>query len=95
MHYVPARLYKAAAIWWPDWLYESMPLVYAAAGILAIIHFESPEGYAAGALLLLAAVVILKMRRDYRNLKSTIRLARELIDMTQDTRRQTAPRQFP
>ena len=95
MHYVPERLHKAAAIWWPDWLYESMPLVYAAAGILAIIHFESPEGYAAGAMLLLAAVVILKMRRDYRNLKGTIKLAGELIDMKQDTRRQTATRPLP
>lgn len=71
---------KSPAIWWPDWLYESMPIIYAVAGLVTILHFETPAGYSVGALLLLAALVILKMRNDYRNFKETIRLAEDLME---------------
>jgi hypothetical protein len=71
-------------LWLPDWLYESLPVVYLVAGLATIIHFESPAGYGAGALLLLAAILILKMRRDYRAVRETVRLARELTDYSQN-----------
>jgi len=74
------RLPAVTTLWLPDWLYESIPFVYLAAGCAAILHSTTLAGYAAGALLLLAAVLILKMRKDYRTARDTIRLARELID---------------
>ena len=65
-------------MWLPNWLYEAMPFVYALAGILAILQVQTLAGYTVGALLLLAAVMILKMRLDNRNLKETIELAKYL-----------------
>ena len=79
------RLSKLPSIWWPDWLYESMPFIYAIAGLVTILHFETPAGYGVGALLLIAALVILKMRNDYRNFKETIRLAEDLLEHEQDS----------
>ena len=79
------RLRKSPTIWWPDWLYESMPFVYAVTGLATICHVDTPVGYGAGALFLLAALVILKMRNDYRNLKETIRLAEDLMEYRKDS----------
>ncbi len=79
------RLTKTPTVWWPDWLYESMPYIYAVAGLVTILYSETPAGHGAGALLLLAAVVTLKMRIDYRNLKETIRLAEDLLEYKQDS----------
>ena len=67
-------------MWLPDWLYEAMPFVYMVAGFAAIFHFGTPAGLAVGVLLLLAALMILKMRKDARAFKETIRLAEDLID---------------
>ena len=67
-------------MWWPDWLYESMPFMYAVAGIATISHFDTLAGYGVGALLLLAALLILKMRMDYRTFKETVRLFKDLTD---------------
>ena len=79
------RLKKSPTIWWPDWLYESMPYIYAVAGLAVISHVDTPTGYGAGALLLLAAFVIMKMRNDYRNFKETIRLAEYLMECKKDS----------
>ena len=79
------RLKKSSTIWWPDWLYESMPFIYAVAGLATISYVDAPTGYGAGALLLLAALVILKMRNDYRNFKETIRLAEYLMEYGKDS----------
>jgi hypothetical protein len=56
-----------------------MPFIYAAAGFATIVHFDTPAGYGVGALLLLAALLILKMRKDCRVLNETIRLAKDLM----------------
>ena len=77
-------LKKLPTIWWPDWLYESMPFVYAIAGLATIAHVDTLAGYGVGVFLLLAAFVILKMRNDYRTLKETIRLAEDLMEYRQD-----------
>jgi hypothetical protein len=81
---------EAFSIWWPDWLYESMPFIYAVAGLVTMLHFDTPAGYGVGALLLLAALLTLKMRRDYRHFNETIRLARELIEQSRDAPDQAA-----
>ncbi len=73
------RLHKLPTIWWPNWLYESMPFIYAVAGLATISSADTPAGYGVGGLLLLAALVILKMRNDYRKFKETIRLAKDLM----------------
>ena len=85
MNDIFVRSQKSPTLWWPDWIYESMPFVYALAGLVTIFHSETPVGYGAGALLLLAALLILKMRNDYRNFKDTIRLAEDLREYRQDS----------
>jgi len=47
----------------PDWLYESLPCLYIAAGGAAIAFLERGLGWASGALLILAGVWILIARR--------------------------------
>ena len=79
------RLKKSSTIWWPDWLYESMPFIYAVAGLAVISNVDTPAGYGAGTMLLLAALVILKMRNDYRNFKATIKLAKYLMACKKDS----------
>jgi len=79
------QLRTPRSIWWPDWLYESMPYFYALAGLVIILISETPAGYGGGVLLLLAAAVILKMRKDYRNLKQTIMLAEDLMQFNNDS----------
>ncbi len=63
------RMVRLCTKWKPDWLYESMPYVYAVTGLAAIFHFDMPIGYGSGALLLVAAVIILLMRVEYRVFK--------------------------
>jgi len=52
--------------WKPDWLYQAMPYIYSLAGLAAIYHFDTPPGYGAGALLLLAACLIWMARKENR-----------------------------
>lgn len=67
-------------MWLPDWLYEVLPFVYMAAGIVAFSHFNTPIAYGAGALFVLASLLIFKMRMDYRNFKETIELFRDMVE---------------
>lgn len=85
MHDMYIKLQNSPTIWWPDWLYESMPFIYAVAGLVTILRSDTPAGYGAGALLLLAALVILKMRNDHRNFKETIKLAEDLMESRDDS----------
>ena len=62
---------KMITRWKPDWLYELMPYIYSMSGIAAIFYFDTVAGYGAGGLLLLAAALIWKMRKDYRSFKHT------------------------
>ena len=71
-------------IWWPAWIYESMPILYGVAGVATILLSDTAAGYGVGALLLLAALLILKMRMDYRHFNETIRLAKYLMENDQE-----------
>lgn len=51
----------------PTWLYEILPYVYIVVGALALIGVDITVGRLSGILLLTAAIVIIKMRRDCRN----------------------------
>jgi hypothetical protein len=79
------RSHKLPTIWWPDWLYESLPFIYAVAGLVAISSADTQAGYVVGGLFLLAALVILKMRNDFRKFKETISLAEYLMEHEKDS----------
>jgi hypothetical protein len=49
------------------------------AGLLIFLSSDTAAGSWAGVLLILAAVVILKLRKGYRDLKGTIMLAEDLM----------------
>lgn len=50
----------------PDELYELMPFTYAIAGLSVPYHFGAPHGYTLGGILLVSALLVWMMRRDYR-----------------------------
>jgi hypothetical protein len=54
------------AMWLPDWLYNALPFIYAAIGTVAIYFSDRPSVHGPGLLLILIALYILKLRRDYR-----------------------------
>ena len=61
------KLLKALTKWKPDWLYKAMPYIYSVSGLATILHFGTPAGYGAGSLLLIAALLIWKMRKENRS----------------------------
>ena len=62
------NMLKLLTKWKPVWLYETMPYIYLGAGFSAIFHFDTSAGYGAGALLLIAALLIWKMRKENRSI---------------------------
>lgn len=50
----------------PEWLYESLPYIYAAGGVTTLIGLEGKIAAVSGVLLLSAAVVIFHLRRTHR-----------------------------
>jgi uncharacterized membrane protein YkvI len=63
------RMVRLCTMWKPDWLYELMPYIYMVAGISAMLHFDKPVGYWSGAILIVAAILILLMRIENRAFK--------------------------
>ena len=63
---------KTLTKWKPAWLYKAMPYIYSVAGLATILHFDSLAGYGAGLLLLFAALLIWKMRKENRSFDQTI-----------------------
>jgi len=56
-------------IYWPHPVYEILPMVYGATGLITVIKMDgSILGRVSGLLLLSAAAVIAHMRRVNRNL---------------------------
>jgi hypothetical protein len=64
---ITLNMLKLLTKWKPDWLYEVMPYIYSVAGLAVILHFGTPAGYGAGALLLMAAFLIWIMRKENRS----------------------------
>jgi hypothetical protein len=60
-------VFEACTMWLPNWLYHSLPFIYAAIGMLAIYLSDRPTVRGPGLLLVLIAFIILKMRWDYRS----------------------------
>jgi hypothetical protein len=53
--------------WKTDWLYKAMPCIYLIAGLTAIFCFDNPPGYGAGAILILAAcLIVMRNRMEHR-----------------------------
>jgi len=61
------NILKLLTKWKPGCLYETMPYIYSVAGLVAILYFDIPAGYGSGALLLFSALLIWKMRKEYRS----------------------------
>ncbi len=53
----------------PRWLYESLPYVYAGAGVAAAFSLDSISGRLSGILLITAAGVVGYQRYEYRRLQ--------------------------
>jgi len=54
-------------MWWLKPIYTVMPFVYMIAGGASIASSESTVGIVSGTLLISAGIVILQMRRDYKD----------------------------
>jgi len=67
------NMLKLLTKWKPDWLYDAMPYIYLVAGLATIFHFGTPAGYGAGALLLIATLLIWIMRKENRSFKNKLR----------------------
>jgi hypothetical protein len=53
-------------MWLPDWLYKTMPHIYAVVGILAICIGKDDLGIGSGMLLVYLAFLILHLRKENR-----------------------------
>lgn len=51
---------------WPSWIYEPLPYLYLLAGVTAAVGFDPLVGRISGLLLIMAAILIILMRREYR-----------------------------
>ena len=60
------RSLKQLTRWKPDWLYVAMPFIYWLAEFAVLYYFDTPLGYGAGALLLIAAFLIWVKRATNR-----------------------------
>ena len=52
----------------PTWLYESLPYIYAAAGVVALWRLDDVIGEISGLLLISAGLVVANMRHEYRKI---------------------------
>jgi len=57
----------------PEWLYRMLPFAYILAGIAVAAKMDSAIALVSGALLVLAGLLIWKLRADYRREVPAIR----------------------
>ncbi len=50
----------------PEWLYRMLPLAYVLAGVAVAAKMDSALAMVSGGLLVIAGVLIWKLRADYR-----------------------------
>lgn len=48
----------------PENLYQSLPYIYLIAGLVLFYVLPTPYNYFSGSILVIAAVIIIKMRRE-------------------------------
>jgi hemerythrin-like metal-binding protein len=60
------RIYK------PKWLYEILPYIYIASGILTIISMWNAMGMFSGCMLILAGLIVWNWRKNYRKTSPAI-----------------------
>ncbi|MDU9050863.1 MAG: hemerythrin family protein [Candidatus Electrothrix sp. Rat3] len=53
----------------PEWLYQSMPLLYISSGVLAIARLRNGIGLFSGGILIMTSAVVLSQRYSYRRQK--------------------------
>ena len=54
-------------MWLPDKLYELLSFLYGIAGLVTFYKVDTAIGYFSGAILMLTACLVWRMRLDYRN----------------------------
>jgi len=54
-------------MWWPKPIYALLPFVYMIAGGATIANSDATVGIVSGTLLISAGLIILQMRRDYKD----------------------------
>lgn len=57
----------------PKPIYELLPYLYILIGLFSVSGFDVTGGRLSGALLMVAGVLIFKMRRDYRTMQGYLR----------------------
>ena len=60
------RIGKTVEVTIPAWLYELLPFIYLASGLLAATKLKGSLAIASGALLIAAGIQVLRMRGRYR-----------------------------
>jgi len=50
-------------MWLPDWLYKTLPFIYAVTGALAVCSGNNSTGQCSGTLLFFAALLIWSLRK--------------------------------
>jgi len=56
-------------MWLPDWLYRALPFLYTIFGLLCLLYTGGWMGYAAGIMLLAAAVIIWMLRKTHKAMR--------------------------
>ena len=60
-------------MWFPDWLYRTLPIIYLLSGFMCFYLSENWFGYVSGMLLITAGMLVWKLRKDYEEVR-TVRL---------------------
>ena len=58
----------------PKPIYEALPLLYVFAGLGAVSFVEAWTSLAGGVILVISGMLILLMRRNYRNLQQDLQI---------------------
>jgi hypothetical protein len=57
-------------MWLPDWVYRTLPFIYSCSGFLCFYFSENWIGYVPGALLLTAGVMVWKLRKEFKEVRT-------------------------
>ena len=56
-------------MWLPDWLYRTLPVIYSISGLLCFYYSENVIGYVSGVLLILAAFLVWRLRKEFQEVR--------------------------
>jgi len=56
-------------MWLPDWLYRTLPVIYLISGSFCFYYSEIVVGHASGVLLIFAAFLVWKLRKEFKEVR--------------------------